>query len=216
MIKENVQKVFRRIADTCARIDVLPERIGIVCVSKGRTEREIASAVDAGLGCMGENKVQEASRKYGIFPGVRWQMIGHLQSNKVKEALKIFDLIHSVDSVDLAREIDKQALKLGKVQDVFLEVKTSPEESKFGFGPRDLDASFDQIRKFGNIKVGGLMTIAPCLGDPRPYFARLRELRDRLDPSWHLSMGMSDDFEAAIEEGADIVRLGRIIFEGEK
>jgi len=144
-------------------------------------------------------------------------MIGHLQSNKVKEALKIFDLIHSVDTVSLAQEINKQAARADKIQDVLLEVKTSPEATKFGFSPQALSAACAEIMKLKNIKIKGLMTIAPVVSNAKAaaaYFSSLRQLRDKLNPGWLLSMGMSDDFEVAIEEGADIIRLGRVIFEG--
>ncbi|MCG2713709.1 MAG: YggS family pyridoxal phosphate-dependent enzyme, partial [Candidatus Omnitrophica bacterium] len=129
--------------------------------------------------------------------------------------VKIFDLIHSVDSIGLAKEINKQADRIGKVQDILLEVKTSGEDSKFGFTPEKMPEAYDSISKLNNIKVRGLMTIAPLTQNPaeaRPYFAALRQIRDSLDSSWVLSMGMSDDFEIAIEEGADILRIGRAIF----
>jgi len=159
--------------------------------------------------------VQEAREKYRQIPQAQWQMVGHLQLNKVKEALKIFSLIHSVDSVELAQEINKQALKINKVQDILLEVKTSPEVTKSGFNPDALLDVSQEILSLNNLRVKGLMTIAPLVDnaiEARQYFAKLRQLRDRLDYSWLLSMGMSDDFEIAIEEGADIIRLGRAIF----
>jgi hypothetical protein len=144
-------------------------------------------------------------------------MVGHLQSNKVRDALAIFDLIHSVDSVSLAQEINKQALKINKIQGILLEVKTSPELRKFGFKPELLAKGCEEIIKLENVKIKGLMTIAPMLdnaNETRPYFSKLKALRDQLNPDWLLSMGMSDDFEVAIEEGANIIRLGRAIFEG--
>jgi len=131
--------------------------------------------------------------------------------------LKIFGLIHSVDTVNLAREINRQAVKINKIQDILLEVKTSSEASKSGFKQEALADACAEIRKFKQVKIKGLMTIAPAMADinlTRPYFSKLRCLRDQLDRSWLLSMGMSDDFEVAIEEGADIIRLGRAIFEG--
>jgi pyridoxal phosphate enzyme (YggS family) len=173
-------------------------------------------AMAAGINCLGENRVQEASLKFKVIPQAHWQMVGHLQSNKVKEAVKIFELIHSVDSVNLAQEIDRQAARVNKVQDILLEVKTSGEPSKSGFKEEDLADASIEIGKLKQVCIKGLMTIAPAdsLGDQaRPYFAKTRQLRDKLNPAWLLSMGMSGDFETAIEEGADIIRLGRVIFE---
>jgi len=217
MIKENIDRVRRRIIDVCARIKADPDKITVICVTKGRTVTQIQEAVSLGLKHIGENRVREASEKYQQIPGVTWHMIGHLQSNKVKEALKIFGLIHSVDSISLAQEINQQAARINKIQDVLLEVKTSPEATKFGFSPQALSDSCVEIIKLKNIRIKGLMTIAPVVSDAkqaRPYFRQLRQLRDKLNSAWLLSMGMSDDFEAAIEEGADIIRLGRAIFEG--
>ena len=157
---------------------------------------------------------------------IRWHMVGHLQTNKVKDAVKIFDLIHSVDSAHLAAEIDKQALKINKIQDILIEIKTSPEVTKSGIKPDEAIEVIKEIDKFKNINIKGLMTIAPLADDPqkaRPYFRMLRELMDKIN-ALHvtpnrlhvLSMGMTDDFEIAIEEGSTMVRLGRAIFETEK
>jgi len=224
MIKENILKVRQSILEACQRIGRDPAQINIVCVTKGRGIPEINEALSSGLLNIGENRIQEALLKYdALRPGpekvapLTWHMIGHLQSNKVKEAVRIFNLIHSVDSLGLAKEIDKQARRIAKVQEILLEVKTSPEESKFGFNPTEIPAVNKELALLSNIKVRGLMTIAPLIAagqNARPYFAVLRKLRDEVDPGWLLSMGMSDDFQAAIIEGADIVRLGRVIFEG--
>ncbi|MDD5465884.1 MAG: YggS family pyridoxal phosphate-dependent enzyme [Candidatus Omnitrophica bacterium] len=216
MIKENIERVRRRIGQACVKIKADPGKITIVCVTKGRTVIQIQEAASYGLKDIGENRVQEAMEKYKQFSGLTWHMIGHLQSNKVKEAVKIFDFIHSVDSISLVQAIDKQAARINKIQDVFLEVKTSPEAAKFGFSSQALNVACAEITKLRNIKIKGLMTIAPLVSnaeEARPYFAELRQLRDKLNPAWLLSMGMSDDFLAAIEEGADIIRLGRAIFE---
>jgi pyridoxal phosphate enzyme (YggS family) len=215
MIKDNIARVKTRIGAACARINADPAGIRIVCVSKGRPVESIREAVEAGLTCLGENRVQEAREKYGQVPGAEWQMIGHLQTNKVKDAVNIFSLIHSVDSVGLAQEIDRRARNIGKLQDILIEVKTSPEATKYGVEPGVLAGMCKEVARLDNLKVKGLMTIAPLTAkaeDARKYFSRLRQLRDGLDPSWLLSMGMSDDFEVAIEEGADMVRLGRVIF----
>ena len=216
MIKENIERVNSRIAGVCAKVKVDPGKITVICVTKGRPVFQIQEAVSLGLKDIGENRVQEALIKYGQISDVKWHMVGHLQSNKVRDALKIFDLIHSVDSVSLAQEINKQAFKINKIQDILLEVKTSPEVRKFGFKPEVLVEVCEEIVKFKNVKIKGLMTIAPevdNVNEARPYFSKLRQLRDQLNPGWLLSMGMSGDFEAAIEEGADIIRLGRVIFQ---
>lgn len=215
MIKDNILRVEERIAASCARIKTDPRKITVVCVTKGRSLEEVTEAFGAGFRHLGESRVQEAREKSRSIPSADWQMIGRLQTNKVKEALKIFSLIHSVDSLELACQINKQASRIGKIQDILLEVKTSPEESKAGFIPQALPEAVGEILRMDNLKVKGLMTIAPFADEAeetRKYFAQLRKLRDKMDPSWSLSMGMTDDFEIAIEEGADIIRLGRAIF----
>jgi pyridoxal phosphate enzyme (YggS family) len=150
-------------------------------------------------------------------------MVGHLQTNKVKEAVRIFDLIQSVDSLRLAAEIDKQAAKINKIQDILIEIKTSPEATKFGLSPAETIETLRVMAQFRNINIKGLMTVAPIVDSPeetRPYFKKLRELQDSINAqrTTHnalriLSMGMTDDFEVAIEEGSNMVRLGRAIFE---
>ncbi|PIQ86619.1 MAG: YggS family pyridoxal phosphate-dependent enzyme [Candidatus Omnitrophica bacterium CG11_big_fil_rev_8_21_14_0_20_43_6] len=216
MIKANIEKVRRRISDVCARHKIEAGKITLLCVTKGRSAAEIQEVVSLGINHLGENRVQEALEKYALIPAVQWQMVGHLQSNKVKDALKIFDLIHSVDRISLAKEINQEAVKINKIQDILLEVKTSPELRKFGFKPLELAGAVEEITKLENVKIKGLMTIAPLLDDvneTRPYFSKLRQLRDQLNSGWLLSMGMSDDFEVAIGEGADIIRIGRAIFQ---
>jgi hypothetical protein len=217
MIKENVEGIRSRITEACAMIKVDPGKITVICVTKGRTVPQIQEAVNLGLKHIGENRVQEAQEKHEQIFDVKWHMIGHLQSNKVRDALKMFDLIHSVDSVSLARQINQHAFKMNKIQDIFLEVKTSSEVSKFGFKEEVLADACAEIMKLKQVSIKGLMTIAPVqnmAGAARPYFSKLRQLRDKLNSGWLLSMGMSDDFEVAIEEGADIIRLGRAVFEG--
>ncbi len=230
MIKDNILRIKERVAQTCFRVNRDPGSVVIIGVSKGRQSEEIKEAIDAGIAVIGENKVQEALVKHAQLPTmnyqlstVRWHMIGHLQTNKAKEAVKLFDLIHSVDSLRLAQEIDKQAAKIGKVQDILLEVNTSGEASKFGLKPEEVSGLLKEISGLKNIKVNGLMTIAPLVDDPeqvRPYFRALKELQGKISslslntyPLSILSMGMSDDFEVAIEEGATMVRIGRAIFE---
>ena len=224
MIAENIRLVRERIAKACARAGRDPAQITIVAISKNRSAEEVGEVIGAGITDIGENKLQEARLKADSrkLKAVRWHMVGHLQSNKVKDAVKIFDLIHSVDSEDLAQEIDNQAAKISKVQDILIQVNTSAEESKFGLRPKQVAETISIMRGLKNIRISGLMTIAPLVSDPekvRLYFRALRELRDKIIElrlmtyDLRLSMGMSDDFEVAIEEGADIVRIGRAIYE---
>jgi len=216
MIEDNVIKVRKRILAACSKVGRDPSRINLIAVSKGRTVEEIKEALACGLTEIGENKVQEVLLKYPYFKNIKWHMIGHLQSNKVRDAVKIFDLIQSLDSFDLALTINKEALRINKIQDVLLEVKISPEATKFGLKPDEFPGVFEEIRKLANLKIKGLMAIAPLVDKPedaRSYFKILRKLRDRVDKGIFLSMGMTDDFEVAIEEGADIIRVGRAIFE---
>jgi len=229
MIKDNLSKVYQRISSVCSKINIRPDSVTIVAVSKGRSVEEIKETVESGVTDIGENRIQEALLKYKALSTIdhrpstiRWHMVGHLQTNKVKDAVKIFDLIHSVDSARLAAEMDKQALKINKVQDILIEIKTSPEATKSGIKPDEAIEVIKEIDKFKNINIKGLMTIAPLADDPqkaRPYFRMLRELMDKINAlhvtrnTLHvLSMGMTDDFEIAIEEGSTMIRLGRAIF----
>jgi pyridoxal phosphate enzyme (YggS family) len=230
MIRENISGIKERIVKVCNKINRDPNAITVVAVTKGRTPEEIKEVIAAGINNIGENRLQEALIKYkGLqapgprLPILKWHMVGHLQTNKVKEAVKIFDLIQSVDSLHLTEEIDKQAARINKIQDILIEVKTSPEATKFGLKPNEVIEVIKEINKFKNINIKGLMTIAPLLDNPekaRMYFRQLRELKDKIVSLgiWDLgfgilSMGMTDDFVVAIEEGADIVRLGRAIFD---
>ena len=223
MVKDNIGKIRQRI----------PDSVTLVVVSKGRGIEEIKEAIEAGITDIGENKVQEALSKYSLLSTIdyrpstiKWHMVGHLQTNKVKDAVKIFDLIQSVDSFYLAQEIDKQAVKINKVQDILLEVKTSPEATKFGIDPEEVIEVAKQVCGLKNIKIKGLMTVAPAVDNPektRPYFRMLRELRDKINQLSAfslqlsvLSMGMTDDYRIAIKEGATMIRLGRAIFESSK
>ncbi len=230
MIRGNISEINERIAKVCAKVGRDPGEITIVAVTKGRTAGQIQEAVACGISDIGENKVQEALLKYrqlmppdARYPAMRWHMVGHLQTNKVKDALRLFDLIESVDSLHLAQEIDRQASGINKVQDILIEVKTSAESTKFGLRPEATANVIKELLGLKNINICGLMTIAPVADNPektRPYFKMLRQLKDeicesgiRKEQSRILSMGMSDDFEVAIEEGANMVRLGRAIFE---
>ena len=224
MIKDNILQVRARIASVCAKLGLNPDSITIVCVAKNRTIEQVKEVIACGIFNVGENRVQEALSKYGQLSGVKWHLVGHLQTNKVKDAVKIFDLIHSVDSLRLAREINKQAAGIGKIQDILLEVKTSAEAAKFGIAPTETAGVVREISALKNVSLKGLMTIAPQSDnqeDARQYFKRLGELRDKICSDFgfrvsdfeFLSMGMTDDFEVAIEEGANIIRIGRGIFD---
>lgn len=222
MLKDNISKVKERIVAACSKVNRDPSEIKIIAVSKGRVVEDIKEAISSGLTDIGENRIQEALEKYNELQAenrglaIKWHMIGHLQTNKVKDAVKIFDLIHSVDSLALAQEIDKRAAQINKIQNILIEVKTSPEATKFGLDPDKALGIIQDISKLQNINIKGLMTIAPLvnrLEDARPYFKMLRQMRDSINMSYKLSMGMTDDFEVAIEEGAEIIRIGRGIFE---
>jgi len=186
-------------------------------VTKSQPPEVVAAAAQLGLNLFGENKVQEARAKIPLCPGrLRWHFIGHLQSNKCRDAVELFEMIQSVDSLPLAREIAKRAEQAGKTMPVLLEVNVAGEASKFGYQPERLLAELKQINALPRIEIRGLMTVPPYAADPekaRPHFQRLRELKERAEqvlgaPLPHLSMGMSGDFEVAIEEGATIVRIG--------
>jgi hypothetical protein len=217
MIAENIKAVTHRIARSCDISGRPASAVELICVTKEATVEQMEEALGAGVRIFGENRVQDAAAKYRIIGDkAAWHLIGHLQTNKAKDAVKIFDLIHSVDSVHLAQEIDRQAGKLGKIQDILIQVNTSGEESKFGIAPEAVTDLLKAIIIYSNIKVKGFMTIAPEVEDPeavRPYFRALRELRDKIDSLWFLSMGMTNDFEVAVEEGATMVRIGRAIFQ---
>jgi len=207
--------VQRRIARACERSHRLPEEITLVAVTKTFEATVIREAFDCGIRNFGENRVQEAEGKVGqlsdLKSDVTWHMLGHLQSNKAKKAVEIFDIIHSVDSVKLADILSRRAQKS---LPVLLEVNVAGETTKGGLSVDEVAAAVEEIRKLPDLKVTGLMTIAPFVAEPeevRPVFQKLRELRDSLGLE-HLSMGMTDDFEVAIEEGATMLRIGRAIF----
>ena len=185
MIAENVQSVTQRIARSCEKAGRLAEEIKIVCVTKAASIDQIEEALSLGMRSLGENRVQDAIAKHAVVGSrAEWHLIGHLQTNKAKDAARIFSLIHSVDSIRLAKEIDKEACKIGKVQDILIQVNTSGEASKFGIEPGALEGFIKKITLYTNITIKGLMTIAPEAEDPetvRPYFRALRELRDRLN-----------------------------------
>jgi len=194
------------------------EDITLVTVTKTRSIEEVREAIACGATDLGENYVQEAEEKYGqIGDAVRWHMIGHLQRNKARHAVEFFSLIHGVDNAALGREIGRRAEAIGKIADVLIEVKISGEETKFGTETEEALRLADEISKVSGIRVCGLMGMAPFLPDPeqtRPFFSELKRLWDRLpdEQRLFLSMGMTHDFEIAIEEGSNMVRIGTAIF----
>jgi pyridoxal phosphate enzyme (YggS family) len=216
-IADNLMEVRSRIAAAAARAGRAPSDIVLVAVSKTRSVDEVRAAVEAGVTDLGENYVQEAHDKVAGCPDATWHMIGHLQSNKAKAAVELFDVVQSVDSAKIAAELDKRAASAGKRLDVLIEVAISKEESKSGIEPEQTLALAERIGGLESLRLRGLMGMPPWLTDPeelRPYFVRLRELFGRLpEPNREfLSMGMSGDFETAIEEGSNMVRIGTAIF----
>jgi pyridoxal phosphate enzyme (YggS family) len=214
-IQANIREVQRRIAQACERSLRSPGEIILVAITKGVGVSAIRAAFEHGIRDFGENRVQEAEGKIAqlanLKPAITWHMVGHLQSNKAKAAVELFDIIHSVDSVRLAEILNR---RVEKILPVLLEVNVSREATKGGFSAGETEAAVKEIRQLPNLKVLGLMTVAPFVADPeevRPVFRKLRELRDSLGLE-HLSMGMTDDFEVAIEEGATMLRIGRAIF----
>ncbi len=220
-IEANIQKVYTDIEDACKSSRRHVSEVQLVAVSKNHPSEVIQQAVEAGLNCFGENRVQEAKAKQPLLSNkLSWHLIGHLQRNKVRQALPLFDLIHSVDSLELARAIDRIAAEEGHTPQILLQVNVSGESSKYGFEPETLTASMEELLTLERLDLRGLMTIAPWVKDPadaRPCFVRLRELRDSMESNLavglpELSMGMTGDYQIAIEEGATIVRIGTAIF----
>lgn len=224
-LAENLEKIRGRIAAACERAGRATDSVTFQAVSKGQSPEAIRAAAELGVTLFGENKVQEAKTKIGQCPGnLRWQMIGHLQSNKCRDAVHFFEMIQSVDSLSVAQEIDKWANKSAKTMPILIEVNIAGESSKFGYPQERLLAELEQINALHKIEIHGLMTIAPYSVDAervRPVFRKLRELKEQCEkilgaPLPHLSMGMSGDFEVAIEEGATIVRIGSAFFGARK
>ena len=220
-VAANLKLIEKRIASACDRSNRSASDVLLLAVSKGHPPETVKAALDAGQIFFGENKVQEAKTKIPLAPGkCRWHMIGHLQSNKCRDAVHLFEMIQSVDSLSLAEEIQKWCDKQAKTMPILLEVNVAGESSKFGYKPEHVLAEINQINSFSKLEIHGLMTIAPYATDPekvRPYFRRLRELKTECEqvlgaPLPQLSMGMSGDFEVAVEEGATIVRLGTVLF----
>lgn len=223
IIKNNLEIINEKIKKAALKASRNPKGIKLVAVTKTATIEQIKEAISVGVKIIGENKVQEAKEKYQILSAdIEWHLVGHLQTNKVKYAIEIFDLIHSVDSIKLAKEIDKRSLQFGMITNVLVEVNVSGEETKYGIKPEEVEPFLKEISEFSRTRVRGLMTIAPMAEDKeevRPYFRKLRELFEKIKSKNiknvkmdYLSMGMTEDFEVAVEEGANMVRIGRGIF----
>lgn len=223
-ITDNIDHVEKKIAEACERAGRPRESVQLIAVSKTKPVPDLMEALNYGHNVFGENKVQEIRDKVEAMgtEGIHWHMIGHLQANKVKYLIGVVDLIHSVDNDKLAAEIEKQAAKHDVVMDVLCEVNMAGEETKFGLKPEETMDFVKRISELPHLKVRGLMTIAPYTEDPesnRVYFKGLRELKDRINTEHipgvdmdTLSMGMTGDYEVAIEEGATLVRVGTGIF----
>ncbi|MCG2778928.1 MAG: YggS family pyridoxal phosphate-dependent enzyme [Desulfobacterales bacterium] len=213
MIKENVSKILKE----------LPEGVSLVGAAKTRTPQEILEAVEAGLEIIGENYVQEAERAFQVVGGkVKWHMIGHLQSNKAKKAVRVFDMIETVDSIKLARAIDSACGNIDKVMPILMEINSGEESQKAGVMPEDAISLARDMSELNNIKLMGLMTMGPFAGDPedsRPYFQKTKKLFEEIREMGlpgiemkYLSMGMSNAYKVALEEGANVVRIGTKLF----
>lgn len=215
MIKENLIDINARIEKAAQRAGRDPRDIRLICVTKEANSSDILDAVANGAKELGENRVKDAVLKHrAISDKVTWHLIGHLQTNKVKDAVQIFELIHSVDSLRLAQHIDKESRKITKIQEVLIEVNVSGEGTKFGITPSELGNFLKSANSFGNLHITGLMTVTPFTDTPegsRKYFKTLKELRDKFGLK-ELSMGMTQDYEIAVEEGASMLRVGRAIF----
>jgi PLP dependent protein len=220
-ISRNLEEIKQRLDDAARRAGRDPAELRLVAVTKTVEVERLKFAVAAGQTLFGENYLQEAKTKIAsLGPGLTWHFIGHLQSNKAKAAVDLFDLIHSVDRLSLAQALEQAAAKRDKIQDILLQVNLAGEASKSGTAPENAADLLSEISKMPHLRVLGLMTMPPWFDDPergRPYFRALRELRDRLRGLHvadlpELSMGMTGDFEAAVSEGATLVRIGTAIF----
>jgi len=213
MIKQNVNQILGE----------LPDGVQLVAAAKTRQPEEVLEAVESGVKIVGENYVQEAERAHEVVGNrARWHFIGYLQKNKVKKAVRIFDMIETVDSMEIAREIDKRCAQIGKVMPVLIEVNSGREKQKSGVLPEGVEQLAREISAFQNIRVTGLMTMGPRFGNPedsRPYFVETKRIFEKIKKlnlpnieMKYLSMGMTNSYKVAIEEGANIVRIGSRIF----
>jgi hypothetical protein len=223
-LKTRLENVLNRIKKAANARGQDPETIRLVAVSKTIPTDMVKEAIEAGVKILGENYIQEVRKKFNALSSypVSWHFIGHLQTNKAKYAVRLFDLIHSVDSLKLAHELNKQAKKINKIQEILIQVNISMESTKAGVYEQDALSLIKDISHLENLSVKGLMTMPPFFDEPeraRPYFSALRKLRDQIKKESipniamdELSMGMTGDFEAAIDQGASLVRIGTAIF----
>jgi len=220
-ITENLERVREQIAQAAAKAGRNADDVELVAISKTHDATKVREAIEAGQSLFGESRVQEARVKIPELPAnLRWHFVGHLQKNKIRHALPLFELIHSVDSLALAQDINRIAEEDGLHPRLLLEVNVAGEGSKFGFTPEKLREDLENLLAFSRLSILGLMTIPPIAEEAeasRKYFVELRELRDRLQTEFHvdlaqLSMGMTQDFAIAVEEGATLVRVGTAIF----
>lgn len=217
-IAENLRSIRERIAKAASRSGRDPDEIKLIAVSKTHPAETLREAMAAGASVFGENKVQEAEGKIVELgrDGIEWHLIGHLQSNKARKAVPLFDVIHSVDSLDIAKRLERICAEEGRERlEVLIQIDLAGEETKSGILESDLPELTAFLKACERLKLIGLMILPPFFDDPeatRPFFKRLREIRDRFVPGGELSMGMSHDFEVAIEEGATMVRVGTAIF----
>jgi pyridoxal phosphate enzyme (YggS family) len=225
VISENVEDVRARIAQAARKAGRSPEEITLIGVTKTIDIARIEELLDCGINAIGENRVQELLQKYDSFTGraipPAWHLVGHLQTNKVKYIIDKVDMIHSVDSIKLAQEIDRHAKRIEKRVDILIEINVGAEESKFGIEPKDLDKFSDEIVKLTNIRLKGLMTVAPFVEkseENREIFKKMRLLLIDIagkignNGKCELSMGMTNDYEVAVEEGATMIRIGTGLF----
>jgi pyridoxal phosphate enzyme (YggS family) len=223
-LRQRLEQIKERIRQACESCNRDADSVRLVAVSKTIPAGTVKEAIESGVRILGENYVQEAREKFDAliqYP-VSWHFIGHLQSNKTKYAVRLFDLIHSVDSLKLARELDKQAKKVDKIQQILVQVNISEEDTKSGITADEAPLLISEISELENLSIRGLMTMPPYFYQPekvKPFFAALRKLRDQVKERSltnvsmeELSMGMTGDFEVAIEEGATLVRIGTAIF----
>jgi pyridoxal phosphate enzyme (YggS family) len=220
-LEANLKAVQQRIEAACARAGREPGSVTLIAVTKTQPPEVVCAAAALGLNLFGENKVQEAKAKISACPArLRWHLVGHLQTNKCRDAVGLFEMVQSVDSLHLAEELNKRADQAAKTLPILLEVNAVGEASKFGCRPDQLLADVSHINALPRLEIHGLMTVPPWSLDPekvRPVFRQMRELKERCEqilgaPLPHLSMGMTGDFEVAIEEGATMVRIGTALF----
>lgn len=221
-IAENIREVLEQVRLGAVKANRAPAEIEVIAVTKTVPVHRIQEAVAAGIKKLGENRVQELMDKFPLLEGVEWHLIGHLQTNKVKYIPDKVTLVHSLDRLSLAEELNRRMLACGRVMDVLVQVNVAGEDTKHGIAPEETVSFIDTVRKFPGIRIKGLMTIGPYVEDPenvRPVFRQLRMLAEKVKTidfpgveMKHLSMGMSNDYRVAVEEGATLVRIGSAIF----